>query len=678
MKMKARNASISFRISSELWMDEKRFQELLGMFEKYRGVTDEVAFFLETGPRPNPPEDTILQKYLSVLQERMSGVRNAALRPGINNLVTLGHGDNDFCSRCGRCSSLTDISGGGGRGLCCPNDERMRACIRGYYETLAATSPDFIWIDDDVRLAGHGAVNFACFCDRCLALFAAEYGRSYTREALRKAFADGARDEKLAVRGAWLKHNRKVISRLLALIAEAAHRMRPATRLGFMTCDRFFEGYGFEDEAEALSKQGAFETAWRPGGGGYDDYNLRCGLLHKAHVIGRQVSLLPSCVTVIQAELENFPYEGLKKSAFATSAEAAWHITAGCTGAAFNVLPMNNEPIGDYEPMIQKLAALRPFYDLLVRELGRSGERGLYSGWNRNTAVGHNLSQKDWLSSSCPDENIYNFACNHVNEILDMGIPPAYSLSSASVTALSGNAVFTMEKKEILSVLSTGVYLDTPALSHLNEMGYGELTGFTLERSLSEFCREEMVRHPLNVESTGVRRTATLFNVRPQPVGVFVPRFPSCEVLARCIDYPAGREIGACCLGLFENKSGGRICVAGYYPWDVLLYRQKMSQIKAIMRWLSHDSLPAYVESYHKIGLWARQPQEGKLAVVLINTSFDIAEDLVLMVHTEKREGTLIDMCCVSSRCRSSGGDGHYQRFLVRSLSPWSMVLLIF
>jgi hypothetical protein len=46
-------AFISFRIGFPQWMPENRFRELLALFERYRGVTDEVTFFTsETHPPP--------------------------------------------------------------------------------------------------------------------------------------------------------------------------------------------------------------------------------------------------------------------------------------------------------------------------------------------------------------------------------------------------------------------------------------------------------------------------------------------------------------------------------------------------------------------------------------------------------------------------------------------------
>ena len=47
----------------------------------------------------------------------------------------------------------------------------MRAYVRAKYELVAKACPDFIWVDDDIRMHHHG-VAFGCFCPTCLAQFA--------------------------------------------------------------------------------------------------------------------------------------------------------------------------------------------------------------------------------------------------------------------------------------------------------------------------------------------------------------------------------------------------------------------------------------------------------------------------------------------------------------------------
>ena len=70
---------------------------------------------------------------------------------------------------------------------------------------------------------------------------------------------------------------------------------------------------------------------------------------------------------------------------------------------------------------------------------------------------------------------------------------------------------------------------------------------------------------------------------------------PKAQTLARLVDY-GGQEKAATSMAMFENASGGRVVVCGYYPWSFLHNLSKSSQMKSVMRWLSRDQLPAYVE----------------------------------------------------------------------------------
>ena len=59
------------------------------------------------------------------------------------------------------------------------------------YTALAGASPDFIWIDDDVRL-GHLPISYTCFCEAA-GRFSAQMKRTFTRETLVSAFSKVAR-----------------------------------------------------------------------------------------------------------------------------------------------------------------------------------------------------------------------------------------------------------------------------------------------------------------------------------------------------------------------------------------------------------------------------------------------------------------------------------------------------
>ena len=466
----------------------------------------------------------------------------------------------------------------------------------------AAADPDYLWIDDDVRLAGHMPIHLTCFCEHCLKVFATESGTPYTRESLWTAFTTGTLAERLALRKAWLAHNRATIARLFAIIEKSVHSVKPGLPLGFMTGDRFYEGYDFDHWAEVLAGPQKTEVRWRPGGGFYED-DRTSELSGKSHDIGRQVSVLPVWVRSIQSEIENFPYQTLRKSAHITALEAAQHIAAGCTGAAFNVLPMHDEPLDEYEAMVTELQAWRPFYDLMARHLGRQPLVGVHAAWNKDSAAACDLAGGNWwaftglLQSASP-------------RLFELGLPVSYAPGSGCVTVLSGDNIQAFSPQDVRRILASGVLMDAAALSKLNELGYQEFTGMTVERTIAADAIEKFTADPLNGSFAGRERDSRQ-SFYHQPASVLKATDPGVRVLAGLVDY-TGKEVAPATMAVFENRLGGRICVAGYFPWTLIHSLPKASQLKSVVRWLSKETLPVYVESLHKVHVWSRPLEEGK------------------------------------------------------------------
>ena len=263
-----------------------------------------------------------------------------------------------------------------------------------------------------------------------------------------------------------------------------------------MTGDRFFEGYDFDNWAGILAGPDSVEVMWRPGGGYYSDISTN-DLAGKSHDIGRQVSLLPESVKSIESEIECFPYQRLKKAAEIVVLEASSHIASGCTGAAFNVLSMYDEPLDEYEPLVERLKEARPFFDLLARSLGRSPVAGVNTYWNKNSFVTGNIEEGDWLGSGNPLV---------AHEIYNIGLPACYSEKYASVTILGKDNIYAMSKEEIVKILSGGVYMDAETLSQLNDMGFGDLTGFEVINRKKLTGLRNLTDHPLNGEFAGRER----------------------------------------------------------------------------------------------------------------------------------------------------------------------------
>lgn len=661
--VKIDKAYVSFRIGPAQSLPGQRFNELLDLFDKYQGVTDEITFFTHVTHAPLTLEE--FSRRIGILGQRMEQARQRGYKTGINILTTIGHHNEDLeNSLKGDYTYMTGIDGNVSHGSFCPNDDNMREYIRTIYELTTEANPDYIWIDDDVRL-GHMPIGYGCFCDNCLEIFEQETGTRYTRESLKKAFNEGTTEEKLKVREEWLQHNRSTIARLFTLIEETVHGIRPGMPLGFMTGDRFFEGYDFDRWAKMLAGVDNAPVMWRPGGGFYGDTNTS-GLAGKSHDIGRQVSVLPEDIISIQSEIECFPYQRLKKAANIIVLEACSHIASGCTGAAFNVLSMYDEPLDEYEPLIARLQESRPFFDLMAKSLGRSAITGVNTLWNKDSYITGNLGDGNWVSAGNPVKG---------HDIYNVGIPACYSVNNGQVTILGKDNIYAFSKQQMEELFSGGVYMDAEALQQLNKMGFGELTGFEVESSADVDRIEKFATHPLNGSFAGRERDnrqsfwkSSAYTLRKTD--------EKGQVLSKLIDY-TGEEISDCTMGVFENKLGGRICVAGYYPWTFVENLSKSSQMKSIFRWLSRDNLSGYIASFHRMNLWIREPQDGKMALAFSNSSFDPAKDVTLMLRTESKEIKVYDMECRETVIRSSGEEGPYQKFVIPVVESWQMRLVV-
>jgi len=201
------------------------------------------------------------------------------------------------------------------------------------------------------------------------------------------------------------------------------------------------------------------------------------------------------------------------------------------------------------------------------------------------------------------------------------------------------------------------------------------LTGFEVVKSENKDRIEKFTNHSLNKDFAGRERDnrQSFWN---SPAYTLRSTNENAQALTSLIDY-TGKEVSPCTMGIFENKSGGRICVSGYYPWSFVENLSKSSQMKSVFRWLSKDSLSGYIASFHRINLWIREPENGKIALAFTNSSFDPAQNVILMLRAENKAIKLYDMECRETVIRSSGADGPYQKFIIPYVDPWQIRLVI-
>jgi hypothetical protein len=137
---------------------------------------------------------------------------------GINVLATIGHANEAWDYNAPLpFQPMVGHDGLVSRGCACPNTKEFRNYVRAKYELVAKAKPDFIWVDDDIRMHQHG-VAYGCFCTTCLEIFnRISGGQLHTRESLVAALNDPARRE---LRLAWVEQNIRSLESLLADVCQ--------------------------------------------------------------------------------------------------------------------------------------------------------------------------------------------------------------------------------------------------------------------------------------------------------------------------------------------------------------------------------------------------------------------------------------------------------------------------
>lgn len=650
----------SVRIAYENWVDAERFSQLMELFKAYPCNIQSLAFFTASTHAPLTLEE--LTRRVNIIKERMAVARKAGFSVGINILATIGHHEEDLSNTLGnKFFRMTGVDGRICRGSYCMNDTRLlENHVAPVYKILAEAQPDFIWVDDDVRY-GHMPIGFGCFCQGCIDKFNLINGTSHTRKSLVQALNGGCLD----TRRAWLSHNSEAIKGLFRVIRKSVHSVNDQITLGFMTGERYMEGYDFPGYADALSADGKSEIMWRPGGGAYTDYTFD-DIVEKSEQVGRQAAFLPEYVSMIQYEIENFPYQSIKKTPTSTALEAAWSMASGCTGAAFNILPSESgEPIRTIIPHLKAIDKLSGFYKLLEEKIAGKQPAGICAAWRPDCQ----LSVPGERFTKDTGEMFANFS----REFFDFGLPQCYDPKNACVSVARGAGTAHWSQEELQDLLSGGVYMDAEALDHFNARGFETLTGFRTEKSVPVDAREFFLEHPLNEGLLGgLRNCRQAFN--PGDSVALTPAAEGAQALTRLADYSEA-TLAECALGLYENPRGGRIAVGGYYPFTWVSDYYKTIQLKRLMVKLSGETLPSYVDSYCRIRNHTFLTGSGCI-VALLNPTNETLENVRVAIKTDS--GSAMCYCMDGSACRleRTATEGGYGIFTAERIPAYEMVVI--
>ena len=350
--------TLSYRIAPFQYLDDGQFERLLDLLKAHRPAVDEISLFNSlTHHLYHPLEDCA--RRAESMGRRLEQLRQAGIPSvGINVLCTIGHLDEawDFWKPL----PFDPIMGHDGkvsRSCACPTSPEYLQYVRAIYRLTAEAGPDFIWVDDDVRMQHHG-VAWPCFCPRCVKLFVGRFrGAPTTRQALVKRLDSptGAR-----LREAWIRNNEDVLNKVMAVAVKAVRQVNPKIQMGLMTCGIGWGSYSGQDYARWLRTLGAHKA--RPGGGFYSDYNPS-DMIPKALETARQCVTYRAEATDVQYELENFPYHKLDKAVQSVLNECTLAMAAGCNGVAFNALNDMAKSMDNYGDLLAAVERQRPLWE---------------------------------------------------------------------------------------------------------------------------------------------------------------------------------------------------------------------------------------------------------------------------------------------------------------------------
>jgi len=664
--MNQQNSSLVLSWRIGLLESEEGFERLRRLLRDYPTIVDEVAFFETVTHHLYIPLEEFAATAARLGRQVRTLKRDGVRSVGINVLTTIGHMNEgwDYMPRL-PFQPMVGQDGSISKSCACPNTAEFRRYVREKYTLVARERPDFIWVDDDIRMHHHG-VAYGCFCPTCLSIFNRVHGTSHTRESLVQALND---PEQARTRQAWVEQNIASIESLLRDVAEAICRAAPDVATGLMTAGpgwTTYSGVAFGRWFRALRA-----TKARPGGGFYSDATP-IGMVYKAFEVGRQCVLLPSDVKERQYELENFPYATLGKSVQSLVNECSLALAAGVTGIAFNALGGWGNPFDEYRPILERVERARPFWESLVRHVDDLPMSGLWPAWSAGLMARRSVRPgEDWFAHDRAYDTGRPLA------LAEIGLPLCSDRPGLGVV-LSGRIVEVFEEADLRQMLAGGVMMDSSALDALYERGLGELAGVRIARRIDNGVMERFTGDPLNGPYAGFVRDARIefWGDAHGQADVLEPVAQGVRVLALMENY-FHRTYGPC-VTAFENQLGGRVVVLGYAPWMFLGSRAKRAQLLDLSDWLARDLLPVRIDEPVRLIPFARLSADRRRgAVVLLNAGFDRIERVTIHLRVQASKLTLaapeiqprhVDTCPESCGCS----------LVLQDVEPWGVYCLLF
>ncbi|MHB9031735.1 MAG: hypothetical protein ACYC6L_01680 [Anaerolineae bacterium] len=605
---------IAWRLDVSQWITDQQFTRIFSILRENKPVVDEVSLFIgdERVWYGYIPLEEIARQ-LAVARERIPALKALGIPSvGFNLWPCLGsdgYGTDlkpplPFQGMVGWNGQLSNAAP-------CVNSPGFHGYWAARMGLLAREHPDFIWVDDDLRLT-HLGPPYPCFCPTCVAKF--QDGSWASREQLVAALN---LPENGALRLAWTDFNADSLAELCAIAEKTIHGEGESIEIGLMTVGLTHTTYSGDYIRRCMT---ALQSPrGRPGHGFYTDSHPR-ELLVKMQDVGCQLREYPDRVTEIQYEHEEYPHTPLEKASQTVCNEITCALGVGCTGVALNHFPYFATSLDSYTPLLTHLAVQRPAWEALTAANIGTQPAGLWPAASALLMGKRAVDERGWFSESNPAYDITASA-----RLGEFGFPLTYQPDNACAALLAGHIAESLDDAVLKEWLSRAVVVDSQALDVLWKRGLGQYLGVRPGERFTGVC-ERYTDHPLNAGHAGDGRMTL------EPGWALEPQSTEVQVFSR-LEGIGGEDCGPC-VTAFENILGGRVVALGITPFRLLGDAAKWNQICTLLEWVTRGQLPVLIDRPLRVTPFVRFDQmRTRASIVLLNNSLDATGSFRLTVR---------------------------------------------
>ena len=521
----------------------------------------------------------------------------------------------------------------------CWNDEYFKNYLADHVKYyVEKVKPAEIWIDDDLRARNHAPVDFACFCDDCMAEFNAMHGYNYSREDLVEEFLHGD----VTVRENWINFVRKGMSGLAEAIAKAVHEGCPDTVVCLQNgYNGAYTGYGHDYLFEAMYKATGHAPMYRAGGGAYHAHNPN-EMVDKLVQIQFDHSRLPNYVAERCPEVECTPDTAFGKVPRGHAFETAAYLAGGATGMSYAMLANLPEKPEFFHKAFKLFDEQRDYYE----QLGALSRKTIASGITYATSkkahlrkLADNATLKDSFNYNSEDYESAKF-------MLRNGFALNYEDENSGIILLHPNTARQMQPDELEALTKKNVLTDADTVMYLKSIG------IDLGVEASELSGDEGMASSENFTDHVVNKVyksafiapyfsgglANYYTISKLPenaevLGTYSIKFP--EATYDIPDAPYGYTAA-----ILHNKQGGNWAVMGYGIWKSVIPSFQRDRLMNIIDYISGNALVVKpISATQNVYLPRICKETGKtMAVSVINNTIEPQDDVEIIIRNPKSD----------------------------------------